>query len=306
MENPPPYFTPAKDRRGQIIALVCIALLGLCLVWTMMANLRQNLQSPQMRSALSALNAKSPAEAQPLFESALRADPTNPALYAEILDACRKNGYWDLMVRFGERAIWDCRESPEGVRAGLYGKLVQGYTNAKGKDWKRLSRDSARRAYEIEPLNPSNQNLLGYTLVDTFDSKDKAHSNSKDLEQAQSLIAQAMNFVRTNSPLKGEDPNLAMIEDSYAWLMIKRERYAEAANLLDDIVTRVDPTEFGDEMKDLYYHLGVAYSRMGRGSEGDARQALTKALAYDPDFTAAKMELYRLPGTSQPVSPKKN
>lgn len=304
MENPPPYFTPTKDRRGQVVALICVGLLGLCLLWTVMANLRQSLQSPQMRSALSALDAKSPAEARTLFESALRADPTDPALYAKVLEACQRNGYWDLMVLFSERATWNCRESPESVRAALYGQLVQGYTKAKGKEWKSLARDAACRAYEIEPLNSSNQNLFGYTLVDTFDGRDKEYSNPKDLKEAQSLITQAMNTVRVNSPLKGEDPNLAMIEDSYAWLMVKQERYAEAANLLNDIVTRIDPTDFGDAMQDLYYHLGVAYSRMGR--EDDARQALAKALAYDPKFAEAKAELYRLPGTSLFTPPKKN
>jgi len=304
MENPPPYFTPTKDRRGQIIALACVVLLGLCLVWTVMANLRQSLQSPQMRSALSALKSKSPAEARTLFESALRTAPNDPALYVEILEACQKDGYWDLIVLFGERAVWECRESPEGIRAALYGQLVQGYTKAKGKEWKQLACDAARRAYEIEPLNPSNQNLLGYTLTDTFDSTDKAHSNSQDLEEAQILITRAMNNVRTNSPLKGEDPNLAMYEDSYAWLMVKRGRYAEAASLLNDIVTRVDPTVFGDAMKELHYHLGVAYSRMGH--ENAARQSLAKALAYDPKFKDAKAELYRLPGTSLPTPTKKN
>lgn len=304
MENPPPYFSPTKDRRGQIIALTCVGLLGLCLIWTVLANVRQSLQSPQMRSALSALTAKSPAEAKTLFESALRASPADPALYAEILEACRKNGYWDLMVFFGEQAVWQCREAPENVRAALYGQLVQGYTQAKGKEWKRLACNAARRAYELEPLNPSNQNLLGYTLVDTFDSTDKAYSNPQDLDEAQRLITQAMNTIRTASPLKGEDPALAMIEDSYAWLMVKRERYAEAAALLNDIVTRIDPTDFGDAMKELYYHLGVAYSRLGR--EDDARQALTKALAYDLKFKEAKDELDRLPGSSAPSSPKKN
>lgn len=302
MENLPPYFTPTKDRRGQVIAVLCVALLALLFLWTTLANLRQNWMSPQMRSALSALDSKSPNEAQTLFESALREDPHNPELFAQILDACHKNGYWDLMVRFGEQAIQQCRESPDSVRAALYGQLTLGYSR-KGKEWKRMARLAAARAFELDPNNPATKNLYGYTLVDTFDATDKEFSNRDDLKAAEQLIVQAMKQVRDASPLKDADPGLASIEDSYAWLLFKQEKYSDAAKLLSDIVTSADTELFGGDMKELYYHLGATYSRLGRYD--DARLALQSALLYDPQFPEAKAEFYNLPGTSVPSSQKK-
>jgi tetratricopeptide (TPR) repeat protein len=302
MENLPPYFTPTRDRRGQVIAALCFGLIVLFLVWTMLANLRQGWMSPQMRSGLSALSSKSTAEARTLFESALRQDPQNPELYQQILNACQDNQDWDLVVLFGERAVQQCRDAPEAVRSALYGQLAAGYSKAKGKGWKTLARETARRALELAPFNPANQNLLGYTLVDTFDRSDKAFNNPKDLDEAERLIVQAMKTVRTASPLKSEDPGLASIEDSYAWLLFKRERYSEAALLLTDIVNRVDTSVFGSEMKELYFHLGATYSRLGRYD--DARWALQTALTYDPKFSDAKTELYSLPNTSAPNSQK--
>ncbi len=308
MDNPPPYLTPTKDRRRHITAVLCFGLIALLILWTAGVNLRQRWMSPQMSSALDALNSKSPIEARTLFESALREAPRNPALYGQVLEACETKGYWDLMVVFGERAVQECRESPESVRALLYSKLVQGYLRAKCKDWKRLARDAALRTLELEPANPSNQNLYGYVLADTFVRNDKQYGNPQDLDKAEQLLVQAMKAIREASPLGTADPavavNLVLVEDSYAWLLVKRERYEDAANLLADIVSRGETDDLGTEVKEIYYHLGVAYNRLGR--EDDARQQLKRALAYDPKFAEANAELYCLPHTSIPPPTKKN
>ena len=261
-----------------------------------------------MSSGLNALGAKSPTEAKTLFESALRTDPQNPALYAQILEACHTNGYWNLMVVFGERAVQACREAPESVRVALYGQLVQGYTRSKCQHWRKLARETAQRAVELQPSDPNTLNLYGYTLVDTFVKNDKVYGDPKDLKKAEQMIVAAMTAIRSASPFGTADPalavNLAVVEDSYAWLLVKRERYEEAAKLLADVASRIDSDDFGADIKEIYYHLGVAYSRLGR--EDDARQALNHAIAYDLSFPEANAELRHLPHSSVPAAPKKN
>jgi hypothetical protein len=44
----------------------------------------------------------------------------------------------------------------------------------------------------------------------------------------------------------------------------------------------------GDTWKELYYHLGAAYRRVGRYDE--ARKMLNVALYYDPNYQAARAE----------------
>jgi tetratricopeptide (TPR) repeat protein len=78
---------------------------------------------------------------------------------------------------------------------------------------------------------------------------------------------------------KEAKPDSSEISDTLAWILVKKQSYGTAIQLLQDCVLK-DP---GNPL--FSYHLGVAYYRSGRDSE--AEQYLQTALKLQPDFPYA-------------------
>ncbi len=76
--------------------------------------------------------------------------------------------------------------------------------------------------------------------------------------------------------------------DSLGWIEYLLGDYQEAAFYLERAVRLALPTENAE----MYYHLGVAYARLGKKAK--ARWALQRCLALDPSFEEAKEELRAL------------
>lgn len=79
---------------------------------------------------------------------------------------------------------------------------------------------------------------------------------------------------------KEAEPDSMDISDTLAWILIKKQSYVTAIQLLQDCVLR-DPND-----PTFNYHLGVAYYRSGRRTQ--AEQYLTRALRLRPHFQYAE------------------
>lgn len=90
---------------------------------------------------------------------------------------------------------------------------------------------------------------------------------------------------------KEASPNSPDISDTLAWILIKKQSYATAAQLLQGCVSK-------DPRNSLFnYHLGVAYYRLGRNS--DAEQYLQTAINLQPNSASAEAARQILQGLSK-------
>jgi tetratricopeptide (TPR) repeat protein len=75
-------------------------------------------------------------------------------------------------------------------------------------------------------------------------------------------------------------PDNPDVSDTLGWILLKKQHYATAAQLLGDCVRR------RPEKASFRYHLGVAYYYLGQKPQ--AEQALQAALRLDPNFSNAE------------------
>ena len=106
--------------------------------------------------------------------------------------------------------------------------------------------------YKEEPDDPGINNDLGYLYAD----------QGKNLDQAEKMLQKA---------LKAEPDNPAYL-DSYAWVLYKQKKYAEAAKHLEKAVEKPSGTD-----ATLWDHLGDIYEQLQQGDKAIA--AWKKALA---------------------------
>jgi len=87
----------------------------------------------------------------------------------------------------------------------------------------------------------------------------------------------ALKLAQDAKEMAPDDPD---VSDTLGWIMVKKQNYATAAQLLSDCVRR------RPEKASFRYHLGMAYYYLGHKS--DAEQALQAALRLDPNFPNAE------------------
>jgi tetratricopeptide (TPR) repeat protein len=126
------------------------------------------------------------------------------------------------------------------------------------QDWK-AAESYYSKAIELAPGDPVAKNNLAWVYAE--------HGGNIDL---------ALKLAQDAKEIHPDDPN---ISDTLAWIMVKKENYATAIQLLRDCVQK-DPKNAS-----FNYHLGVAYYRAGRKPE--AEQALEAALRLQPNFSDA-------------------
>jgi tetratricopeptide (TPR) repeat protein len=276
--------SPSPDGRIFIVRLCLIALL-LSLFWLVeTSHLPFRVRGTvDLEPAITALHAKDVTGARAIFDKMLARQPASPALYEDICAVCGQAGQWDLLVEYAQRGVQQCKNAPPADRAALYSQLAVAYTEIEKTPHQENALLAAHRAQELDPLNPMTQNGLGYILAD----------NDRNLDVAQALITQALKSARQHSDDPMMEGLIPQIEDSYGWLLYKRQSYPAAVDTLTQAIQDLPEGAQGTELKYFYYHLGAALHAAGRNAE--ARPALRTALHYDPQFAEAKAELEALP-----------
>jgi tetratricopeptide (TPR) repeat protein len=271
---------------------VCIVTLCVLLSWSVWASLRQEQHPPAFRAAVLAMMQNRYGEAEALFDRALQTQPDDPTLYRAILTHCHRKRQWPMMVEYGRRAVARCQKAPAAARADLYASLAAGLVEAKMPRWQLEAVDAARQAYRLAPRDPEMLNLYGYLLVDLC-------GNAASLMQADTLLREALEILGRQGNASSTRALMAVIQDSYAWLLYKRGDYAGAIPILTQAISTLvgiaqdaGITPDADTMKTMHYHLGATYRMAGRKTE--AEQALRVALLYDPNYGEAKAEMASL------------
>jgi spermidine synthase len=123
-----------------------------------------------------------------------------------------------------------------------------------------------RRAIDIDPNDSDSMNTLAWTLAD----------EGGDLDEALRLAQRATQL----------DPSGANL-DTLGWVYFKRGEYADAAKVLEDCVN-----EWGQDPEYLY-HLGLAYSKQGRGDLAKSTLRRSAELAGEGEAKNRAMEALR-------------
>lgn len=297
---PVPRASLSPPGRNLIVVLCLIALFAI-LGWSLLSSATTRRTPPELQRGLTALSRGQIAEAQQFFESALKQRPADPAVYLTILIACQRYRQWNLLVLYGERAITDCRYARDAVRAELYRRLTFGYLEQASpysaqNNYLQQALLYAKRAWELDRQNPDMINHYAYLLAD--------HGNTPEAHLlAEELLATALRLVRLDSHNPDNRLLLPLIEDSYGWALCRLGRSAEAITYLQDALNHLSAsseTEDAEALKEIYYHLGVAYHQSGRPEE--ARRMLDIALYYDSNYRRAleAREALVLPPASVP------
>lgn len=249
-------------------------------------------QDPSLHRAELSIRAGKIDQARAQLDRYLREKPNSPERYTQALQICMAANRFDLVKEYATRGIQACKDSPPTERAVLYSQLANADVEMQEPAPQSQAIEAARRAYELAPDDPLNQNMLGYLLADN-------RTDPQDLNEAETLICRAMTSVK--SPVTDMDKfDLAMFSDSYAWVQFKKGRYAQAVNVLTQTIDDMPPRLAGnaETMKIIYYHLGAAYSHNGQPEQ--ARHALQASLRYDPNYAPARQEIATLIPDSTP------
>ncbi len=137
------------------------------------------------------------------------------------------------------------------IRMGQVAEMKQDWTSAQNYYLKAL---------QIAPTNVVAKNNLAWVYAE--------HGGNIDL---------ALKLAQEASK---ENPDSADVSDTLAWILVKKQNYGTAIQLLRDCVQK-EPNS-----AEFNYHLGKAY--LGAGREPEAKQALQAALKLEPDSSNAR------------------
>ncbi len=196
---------------------------------------------------------RSPEKAQPYFEKWAEIDKESVDARMVLAAVYRETGREVQALRAYEEiiAINPNLASPFYLLGTLY-YGTQDYEKAI---------ENYRKALEKEPGYPPAINNLAYTYAE----------HGGDLDEAQRLI----------EPVAARFPKQASIQDTFAWVLLKKNMYSESLRILEGI-----PREKRDERPLVAYHYGLALHRNKRDSE--ARVELEKVLPKMEDEAKRK------------------
>ncbi len=146
------------------------------------------------------------------------------------------------------------RSQPQSVEA----QVRMGQIAELQGDWN-AAENYYSKALQLAPTNVIAKNNLAWVYAE----------HGGNLDMALKLAQEA----------KAADPNDPNISDTLAWILVKKQIYGTAIQLLRDSVQE-DPKNAS-----YSYHLGVAY--YGAGQKADAERSLESALKLQPDFANA-------------------
>jgi len=165
--------------------------------------------------------------------------------------------------RFGEAELaiqkaLDLSPTPEDKEYALF---VEGSIYEREKKYD-LAEQTFKKVLDVDPLNASASNYLGYMLAD----------RGIRLEESVKYIQKALEL----------DPNNGAYLDSLGWAYFKMGRYDLAAPPLEKAASRIqdDPT--------IHEHLGNVYLRLGKTSR--AQEEWQRALREWPDAVSSDFD----------------
>ena len=137
-------------------------------------------------------------------------------------------------------------------------QVQMGQISERKQDWQSAERYYSK-ALAISPADVVAKNNLAWIYAEHGGNIDVALKLAQDAKEAA--------------------PDSPDVSDTLGWIMVKKQNYATAAQLLGDCV-RKEP-----DNASFRYHLGVAYYYWGQKSE--AKQSLQSALKLEPGFSDA-------------------
>jgi Tfp pilus assembly protein PilF len=288
--NPSDMNVPPQPRRFPVVTVLLLCGMLVYFIWFFFMHNRDMHSLAIVQEGVTALSKKDTARARNRFDAFLRERPTDPLAYIAISEICLDGKEASLGVEYAQRGLDTCKTASNSQRASLYVELAQAQGLAEPAHPQTKAIASARTALSLAPQSPQMQNALGYMLLD----------NDQNLEEAEKLLRQALQSLKT----PGEDPQSVSlrpaIEDSFGWLLYKKGDYVGAVAALNQATQDMPTGASGLIAKYFYYHLGAAYRKTGQTEE--ARRTLDIALQYDPTFPEAKAEAALLPPPNTPAA----
>jgi tetratricopeptide (TPR) repeat protein len=281
----------SSSRSGSLTLFRLALLAGLAfLFWTAFRQ-RPVVLPPELEVGQTALKAGDVAKARAQFDKALQAHPDDPILYKAVVDACQANKQWGLAISYLQSELCVFKDKLPEFRADLNLTLSSVYEQTELTRPRKNTIYTAQSAYQLAPDNFMTQNAYGYTLAD----------NDQNLDVALDLIEKSLKTVRDYPNQDVKKALLPAVEDSYGWVLYKKGRNKEAADILRQALNDYSDDTAGENLKVSYYHLGATYRHLEEFEQ--ARQALRSALYYDSEFMDAKEEMAKLPEPPNNVSP---
>ncbi len=217
-------------------------------------------QAPQdVVSGAKALSKEDETKAVALFDAAIKKDPSNPALYVFIMQACMQAGRADLTKQYFQKGDQVTKGSKSDERARFLAN-ASGPLSMVGASEEAFR--AAEEAFRLMPDDPLTANQLGYFLAEY----------NKDPEKAVELTAKAVRLGRAQH-MSDEDLGKTAV-DSLGWAYYKNHQLNEAIRTLNR-ATQMAPGE-----PELHYHLGTAYH--DKGKDEDAKIELLRAKSCIP------------------------
>jgi len=156
----------------------------------------------------------------------------------------------EAMGQLSKLALSQPNSAEALVRMGQIAELKQDWSGAE---------NYYSKALQVAPANVTAKNNLAWVYAE----------HGGNLDMALKLAQEA----------KAAQPNDPNISDTLAWILVKKQIYGTAIQLLRDSVQK-DPKNAS-----FSYHLGVAY--YGAGQKAEAERSLQSALKLQPDFANA-------------------
>lgn len=280
--------TPAFTRRSLTFNLVLLVCLIGVFAWLQFLRLQDRRYSQIVSDGATALSKKDIARAHERFDAYVRTRPTDYTAYIEVSADCLALDQPALALEYAQRGLEACKDASNPERAQLYLQLAQALALTEPAHPQTKAIDAARTALKLDPDNFQMKNALGYMLAD----------NDQNLDEAERLLRQALQTLADLGRNESAAAVRSLIEDSYGWLLYKKNDYPGAIAALTEAVHDMAPDTEGYAAKYYYYHLTAAYRKAGRID--DARRMLAIALQYDPAFPEAKAEEALLPPANTP------
>lgn len=192
-----------------------------------------------------------PSDAEASFRKAIEVDPKLVGAELRLSDLVMNEGRLEnAMELLSKVAEVEPEMAAAHIRMGQISEMKGDWTAAESHYSKALA---------IDPANLVAKNNLAWVYAE--------HGGNLDLG------------LKLAQEAKEAKPDSSDISDTLAWILVKKQSYGTAIQLLQDCVLK-DPRN-----PTFSYHLGVAYYRSGRDSE--AAQYLQTALNLQPDFPYA-------------------
>ena len=152
---------------------------------------------------------------------------------------------WDEAIALGKKLLGEFNDEPDRIRIKY--SLATSYSGAK---MHAESEAELRAILELDPDHTGACNDLGYHLAE----------QGRNLDEAERLVRRAIAIDRMDRRRSGtSDPDHAAYLDSLAWVLFRREKLAEARDLL----VKASALPEGGTDGTVFDHLGDIHFRLG-------------------------------------------